>query len=251
MAHADLVLHVGARRVERAELDQGPCPPPEGRWRPVAHGTVLAYAERALVDAGYRVENLQLGLSRDDARFFGTLTLGSPVAGVANLAIGVRSSTDKSLSLQWCCGSRVFVCDNLAFSSEKVIARKHTTHGVDRYQEAICKAVGELADYREYETSRIQQMQSTMLTDEQAESILLRAFEKGILSHRTIATAIREWRTPTFSDFLDRSAWSLFNAITLALGKRAEISPQSHAAATIRLGALVLPHQPRVHPCPN
>ena len=53
------------------------------------------------------------------------------------LAVGVRSSLDKSISLQWACGSRVFVCDNLAFRSERVIARKHTTHGVERYQEAI------------------------------------------------------------------------------------------------------------------
>jgi hypothetical protein len=160
---------------------------------------------------------------------------------VARLAVGIRSSTDKSISLQWCCGSRVFVCDNLAFSSNTVIARKHTTFGVERYQEAICKAVSELSDYREYEAFRIRQMRQAQLTDEHAESVLLRAFEAGILSPRTLATAVREWRSPTFPDFLGRDAWSLFNAITLALGKRAESNPQAHAAATIRLGSLLLP----------
>jgi len=78
-------------------------------------------------------------------RFFGTLTLRSPLGQGVNLAVGVRSSTDKSISLQWCCGSRVFVCDNLSFSSERVIARKHTTHGVERYHEAICKEVSAFA----------------------------------------------------------------------------------------------------------
>ena len=119
-AHADLVLHVGARRVERPELDQVPCPHAEGRWRPVPHGTVLAHAEKALTDAGYGVEKLDLALSRDNARFFGTLTLRSPLSEGVNLAVGIRSSIDKSISLQWCCGSRVFVCDNRVRSTNRV-----------------------------------------------------------------------------------------------------------------------------------
>lgn len=228
-----------------------PVPPPLGRWRPVPHGTVLAYAEKALTDAGYGVEKLDLALSRDNARFFGTLTLRSPLSHGVNLAVGVRSSIDKSISLQWCCGSRVFVCDNLAFSSERVIARKHTTHGVDRYAEAICKQVAGLSDYREHEAWRIEQMRGATLTDEQAESLLLRAFERGILSVRTLPVALREWRTPTFADFLDRNAWSLFNAITAALGTRALSSPQAHATATIRLGGLILPDSVTVVPAQN
>ena len=141
MASANLVLHCGAREVTREQLDLVPCPPAEGRWRPVPHGTVLTYATQALADAGYVIEKLQLGLSRSDARFFGTLTLQSPVAPGVSLAVGLRSSLDKSISLQWCCGHKVFVCDNLSFRSEQVIARKHTTNGVLRYQEAICRAV--------------------------------------------------------------------------------------------------------------
>src|SRR5205823_10571190 len=131
---------------------------PEGRWNPVPHVEVLSHAEHCLSDAGYVIEHASLALSRNDAQFFGTLTLRSPLSDGVNLAVGVRSSIDKSISLQWCCGSRVFVCDNLAFSSERVIARKHTTHGVERYAEAICKQVSGLNDYREYEAWRINQM---------------------------------------------------------------------------------------------
>src|SRR5205807_2922253 len=138
---------------------------------------VLAHAEGALMAAGYGIERVGLALSKDNARFFGTLTLRSPVADGVNLAVGLRSSTDKSISLQWCCGSRVFVCDNLAFSAQTMITRKHTTFGVERYHEAIAKVVSELSDYREYEAFRIRQMQRREVTDEQAESVLLRAFE--------------------------------------------------------------------------
>ena len=61
------------------------------------------------------------------------------------------------------------------------ITRKHTRFGIDRYQDAICNVVGELSDYREYKALRIREMQRREVSDEQAESILLRAFEVGII----------------------------------------------------------------------
>src|SRR5437763_8055374 len=176
MASANLVLHCGAREVTREQLELVPCPPAEGRWRPVAHATVLTHATQALTDAGYEIEKMQLGLSRCDSRFFGALTLRSPLASGVSLAVGLRSSLDKSLSLGFAYGSRVFCCDNLAFRGERVIARKHTTNGVTRYQEAICRAVSHLASYREQEGERIRSMQHRLIDDHFAESFLLRAY---------------------------------------------------------------------------
>lgn len=241
MATANLALHCGAREVSVEELRQIPCPEAEGRWRPVPHGTVLDYATTALTSAGYEVQSQRLGLSRENARFFGTLILRSPVSIGVSLAVGIRSSIDKSISLQWCCGHRVFVCDNMAFSSSKVIARKHTTNGVLRYQEAICQAVGELEQYREIESQRIKRMIHTHMTNEQAESFLLKAYmDEKILSPQTLPLALKEWREPSF-DYAGEpySAWYLFNAVTYALSERLKTNPQAHAAATIRLGGLL------------
>lgn len=248
VANATLVCQRGARQVTRDELVSVPCPEPQGRWRPVPFHQVLGYAEQALTDAGYRLAKLGLALSRNDERFFGTLTLDCPLGSGANLAVGIRSSHDQSLALGWCCGQRVFVCDNLAFSSDRVISRRHTSYGVNRYQEAISRVVSELTDYREFESYRIRQMQRTELSDEQAESILLRAFEVGIIGPSALPEAIRQWRDPSFAEFAEtKTAWRLYNALTFALGKRAKTNPQAHARATIQLGTLVLP-EPRALP---
>jgi len=245
MSNAKLMLHCGAREVTREQLDSVPCPPAEGRWRPVPHGTVLTYATQALADAGYGIEKMHLGLSRSDQRFFGTLTLSSPVASGVSLAVGLRSSLDRSISLQWCCGHRVFVCDNMAFRSEQIIARKHTKNGVLRYQEAICKAVAGLASYRTQETARIRSMQQRLIDNHFAESFLLRAYQdEGILSPRTLPLALKEWRTPSFPDFEEeKNVWRLFNAVTFSLTDSVRSNPQRHAAATIRLGALLSPEE--------
>src|SRR4051812_17975665 len=79
VARATLVCHRGAHEVTRDELAPTPCPPPQGRWRPVPHAEVLTHAEHSLTDAGYGIERETLALSSDSAKFFGTLTLRTPL----------------------------------------------------------------------------------------------------------------------------------------------------------------------------
>ena len=50
------------------------------------------------------------------------------VPGDYNTVIGLRNSHDKVISAGVACGSGVFVCDNLCFSGEVKLARKHTAN---------------------------------------------------------------------------------------------------------------------------
>lgn len=240
MAEASLVLHCGAREVTREELSKVPCPEPEGRWKPVPHHTVLDYATTSLREAGYEIDNLRLGLTRDDQRFFGVMTLKTPLVTGTALAVGFRSSTDKSLALGFAYGSRTFVCDNLAFRSQKVVNKKHTTFGLDRYREAICKNIGELPQFRDMEADRIRRMQTTIIDDHFAESALLKMYQDyKILSPQTLPVALQEWREPQFHGLEERSVWRLFSAVTFALNGRAKSNPAAHLSATIKLGHLL------------
>jgi hypothetical protein len=124
-----LCLHAGARRVSLEELARVQAPPPEGRWFPLSHGSVLARVKETLGEAGYVVRREQLGLSRSDARFFGVLDLSTALTSGVSLAVGIRNSTDKSFPLGFCAGSRVFCCDNLAFRAELLVRKKHTRYG--------------------------------------------------------------------------------------------------------------------------
>ncbi len=240
MSEANLILHCGAREVTVEQLNTVPCPKAEGRWRPVPHGTVLAHATDALEEAGYLIDNLRLGLTRDDKRFFGALTLKTPLVSGTALAVGLRSSTDKSLSLGFAYGSRTFVCDNLSFRSDTVIAKKHTTFGIDRYREAICAAVGKLQQFRDMEAERIKAMQQRLLDDAMAESVLLRLYQDAqILSPRSLPIALKQWREPSFPGLEEKSVWRLYSAVTFSLNGRAKSNPSAHLSATIKLGHLL------------
>ena len=239
MAQSDLVLHCGAVPVTADELGRFRTPPPEGKWFPVSHASVLGTVKSTLHDAGYEIRNERLGVMRDGSRFFGTLDLATPLATGVSLAVGVRNSVDKSFPLGFVAGSRVFCCDNLAFRSELMVKRKHTLRGEARFAEGIAQAVMSLTQFKEMEQARIRAMVNTDLKSDLADALILRAYEKGIISILDLAHVLKEWRQPSFDEFSDRTVWSLFNAFTTALGQRALKQPQAFAVQTMRLNSLL------------
>jgi hypothetical protein len=235
------VLHRGAREVDVEELDGVTCPPATDTWFPVKHSVVLDRVCETLTGAGFGIERMQLSLARDDQRFFGTLTLKNRLNDDACLAVGIRNSTDKSFPIGLVCGSRVFVCDNLAFSSEIVIARRHTKFGSDRFNEAVSEAVLGLHQYQVSAQQRIAQLQNWGLSPLEADSLLLQSFEMGIVSSRMLPAVIAAWRNPEHVEFQPRNGWSLLNAFTGVLKDRQKSSPQEAALQTIQLQRLLNP----------
>lgn len=244
---ATLVAHCGSEIVDRAALAACETPKATASWFPVPHIDVLATATLLLGRGGFAVQREQVALARDRRRMFATLDLESQLAPGVSLAVGLRNSVDQSLSLGFTAGNRVFVCDNLAFHSDLVVKRKHTRYGNDRFREAISLAVGRLESFKESEAQRIRRMQEIGCSDERAESLLLRAYESKVLSHRLLPLAIREWRNPTFAEFKPRNVWSLFNACTAAVGGRLKSNPQQYSDLTMRIGALLYPKEITVH----
>jgi hypothetical protein len=236
---AKLMLHCGARQVTRTELDAVEAPAATSTWFPIAHRTVIDAVTGTLTNSGFVVNRSQFGLARNDARMFATLDLTSELAPGVTLSVGVRNSTDKSFPLGFAAGSRVFVCDNLAFRSDILVTRKHTRFGQRRFEGEIARAVTTLGAFRKHEAERVLALQQHELPDERAEALMLRAFEGGIVSHRTLPAVIAEWRKPSFEEFQPRTGWSLLNAFTTALGARAKSNPQEYARTTMKLGGLI------------
>jgi hypothetical protein len=179
------------------------------------------------------------GVSRAGARLFATLDLATPIAEGVALAVEIRNSTDKSLPLGFCAGNRVFVCSNLAFHSELMVNRKHTRFGADRFREAIALAIRSLAQFQQVEAKRIETFRQTELLDVRAESLILRSFERGLVSSRQLSEVVAAYREPAFEEFLPRTLWSLLNAYTCVFGARQRTNPQRFAGTTMDLQAFL------------
>src|ERR1041384_4160845 len=71
--------------------------------------------------------------------------------------LGVRNSYDRSLAVGLTLGSRVFCCDNLAFSGEVTMHRKHTLNVFRDLPDLIYRMLSQVARSEEH-TPELQQL---------------------------------------------------------------------------------------------
>jgi hypothetical protein len=131
-----------------------------------------------------------------------------------------------------------FESDNLAFRAELLVKRKHSRYGEQRFSSAIFSAVASLNTFKQAEADRIKRLQYRDLKDDESDALILRSFERGIISAPVLPRVIREWRRPSHEEFAERTAWSLLNCFTTVLGERHVKNPQAFAIQTIRLQQL-------------
>jgi len=225
------MLHVNAKPVEYDALRELETPPATQTHVPLPHFRLVDLVKTTVGMYGHEVIAEHHGVTEGGARYFGLLSLKSPYTGYED-TVGLRNSHDKSFPISVGFGSRVFVCDNLAFLADTVIKRKHTVNLKRDLPGLIGEIIEPLADQRERQTRTFERYKGTLLTDQQADHAVLNMYREGIINVQRIPEVLNEWEEPTFEEFDQRNAWRLFNAATFALTGRvienAQITPKLH-----------------------
>jgi Domain of unknown function (DUF932) len=120
-----LMLHAGANAVSYDDLRSVITPQGTDSHVPVPHHEVVELVRYTLGFYGHEIAEESHAVTADGARYFGLMSLRSPYGDYTD-TVGLRNSHDKSFPIGIAFGSRVFVCDNLAFIGDRVIKRKHT-----------------------------------------------------------------------------------------------------------------------------
>lgn len=214
----NLLLHCGARSARREQIADVVTPEPTDTWHPIPHLAMVVHVERTLRANGLSIGDQAHSLSHDGARYFGLMEIHPPNRSQDYCwVLGLRNSHDKTFPAGITAGAQVFVCDNLSFSGEVKLTRKHTRH-ISRDLPAIVQtAVGRLMDRWHHQDRRIATYKEAFIDDRSAHDLVIRANDVGVCTTRHIPQVLREWREPRHEDFQPRSAWSLFNAFTEAL----------------------------------
>jgi hypothetical protein len=214
----NMILHCGAVNAGRDELDLVATPEPTASWTPIPHARLVEEVKSALVSQTIEVVDERHALSHNGARYFGLLQVAnrSKQEDFAYV-VGLRNSHDKSYPAGLVVGSRVFVCDNLAFSGEISVARKHTTNILRDLQGLTFRAVGFLAERWMDQERRIEGYKGYGVDDARAHDLIIRALDAGVISTTQVPKVINEWREPRHAEFVYRNAWSLFNGFTEVL----------------------------------
>lgn len=125
----------------------------------------------------------------------------------------------------------LFVRDNLSFSGEVKLARKHNRF-IDRdLPSLVAQGIGQLMEKWHDQTVRIAAYREKRIGNNVAHDLIIRATDVGVCSNRMIPAVLDEWRTPRHEDFRRRNVWSLFNAFTETLkdGSLSELPKRTEA----------------------
>lgn len=210
-----LMLHTGADTVTRDDIFAADTPANTATHYPIPHSALYNRVNDMITSKGLSVVQEAHGLTKGGDRWFGMFEVkGGDGCDAFGTVIGVRNSHDKKFSAGLAMGSRTFVCDNLAFSGDIKIGRKHTRYIMDDLSRFVADAFGKLGKMRQSQHERYLNYMQSELTDMQAHDLMIRGIDARAIAPSKMKHLIKEWREPSHDEFKPRTVWSLFNAFT-------------------------------------
>jgi len=233
-----LMRQAGSQLVSFNELKGFELPKETESYKPVSHHDlvynitrVIEHKSRALMD--YKLVNSQYavnkGTSKDAdgnieyegpaGKFFGVLTYEKEgTESVARRSIGIRNSYDKSMSVGWCFGQSVIVCDNLMFNGEIKSLKKHTKNVFETLNNTLLTDLADNSDemWTTLEDD-IDSMIGLEISNNRAYQLLGEMWGNNIIGDRQLSEAKRHWLKPPQQEFEARDMWSLYNSANHAL----------------------------------
>lgn len=239
MTNLNLLTHCGANQVPREAILALSEPEPSGpRHTPIPHSLLLDQVEEQIAHVGLSTIQEVHALSHEGMRYFGMLEVAptpvlDPVPAEMNGAIldadysiilGLRNANDKTFKAGLVVGSGVFVCDNLCFSGEIKVDRKHTPNILKDLPDLIAEALQQVAALKDFQDERIAAYKQYELNDAQVNDLLIRALDADVIASSKIGQILSEWREPRHPEFREAgpTTWRLMNAFTEVLKPRHE-----------------------------
>ena len=217
-----LMTHCGAHKMPLEEIASLPVPAAQGpRHQPVPFYEFIEGVKHTLMQADIGIDDEAYAVYNNE-RLFGLLQVSLLDHGSLTdyaFMVGLRGSHDQSMSRGLAVGSRVFVCDNLAFSGEHVIRTKQTLNVSKRMPSLIHRAVDQLPGMFQVQQDLFDDFRRHTLSDHRADAMLTDMVRQNILPVTKLKPLLDEWDNPTFEEHDEdgQTLWSLHNAFTQVL----------------------------------
>jgi hypothetical protein len=210
--NSSLVLHCGAFSATYEQLTQVAPPVATTSYEPLPHHEIVDALLETSADVGLTVKRTQFGLNPSGTRMFGVVDFEQSSNPDYSWSVGFRNSHDKSLSAGVCAGSRIFVCDNLAFSGEFTCTKRHIPrNGFLKY---IQHSFSSLPDQLENLQKNLDRLKMEGMSEDEARLVIFGAAESGIISSSKVMQIWQEFQEPTYEEFADPTQFNLLMAFT-------------------------------------
>jgi hypothetical protein len=213
--HTPAVMLIYAKNKIDAEALSGvQTPEATETHTPIPHRKLVDMTREAIGRAGFEVSEEEHALARGGLRYFGGFALkGKDISGEdRKIVLGLRNAHDKSFAASIAAGNQMMVCENLCFSSDVKLARRHTTNILSDLPRVLSSAVAKVKDHWSDMAKRIESYQQTEV--ESASDLIVELVDAKAFPARDIYKAVNEFRNPRHEEFKGGSLWTLYNSVT-------------------------------------
>ena len=191
-------------------------PPKTDSHTPIPHSLLVDKTRNALDRAGFTITEEEHALARGGQRYFGGFALtGDDIKGKdRRLVFGLRNSHDKSTASSACMGNSMLVCDNMCFSSDVKLARRHTVNILRDLDGMLAKAIGRIVSSWHDMGERIMAYKDSEISPERASNLVVDLAEIKALPERDVYKTVKEFRDPRHPEFRGNTLWNLYNSVT-------------------------------------
>ena len=202
---------------------------------PIPHFSLVDETHAALERAGLEVEQEEHALARGGLRYFGGFALkGNDIkADDRRLVLGLRNAHDKSFAASVCIGNQMMVCENLCFSSDVKLARRHTKNIVADLPRVLSSAISRGVSHWSDMGKRIDAYKGIDVAIAIAADMISDLVDAKAFPARDVYKAVKEFETPRHDEFKGGSLWTLYNGITEHL-KGGELSKLPQRTMTVQ-----------------
>lgn len=205
------MIVIGKNHVTAEQLLNVVTPAETDTFKPLPHHLLVEYTREALNDSGFQIVEEDHVIAKDGLRYFGGFALShtSLSGDRRQIVCGIRNANDKSFPAAICIGNRMLVCENLCFSSEEKLTRRHTKNIMRDLRGVIVAAISRLIKAWNDMETRIKAYEGVTIDEQQAAHLLLGLIDNNGLPARDFYNAILCWRNPENAavDIVDRNAF--------------------------------------------
>lgn len=203
----------------RTILLQADIPQETKTYKPVSHQQLMDLTLESIHQAGFTLDKETYSAARDGQVANGRYTITNVADSEMQLQIGWQNSYDKSLSLKFAIGTRIFICSNGCVSGDYGAFRKKHVGEVQTFAPtAITEYIKQAGEaFRRIQEER-EQMKNIEVTKRTAAELIGRLFfEEQTIQSTQLNIIKKEMEAPTFDYGSPGSLWELYQHTTYAM----------------------------------
>jgi hypothetical protein len=206
-------------KTARGMLLAAPVPQQTRTYKPVSHLELMDLTLESIYQAGFTLDQERYTSAREGKVANGKFTIKNVADSEMQLQIGWQNSYDKSLSLKFAIGTRIFICENGCVSGDYgAFKHKHVGEIQTFTPTAITEYIQSAGEaFTRMQTERESMKQIVLDRRAQAELIGRMIIDEQFIESTQLNIIKRELEKPTHDYGAENSLWELYQFTTFSM----------------------------------